>query len=68
VYFVAKLPLRVGTMLETAVLGASYGLVTYVTYDLTNLATLRDSSVLDTFVDLVWGTVLTAATAAVSMQ
>ena len=41
--------------------GALFGLITYATYDLTNLATLRDWPLLLTFVDLAWGAVLAAA-------
>lgn len=47
--------------------GALFGLVTYATYDLTNLATLRDWPVMVTVVDLIWGTVLTASTSALSV-
>ncbi len=39
-------------------LGALFGLVTYATYDLTNLATVRDWPLALTVVDLVWGTIL----------
>jgi uncharacterized membrane protein len=42
-------------------LGALFGLVTYATYDLTNLATLRDWPVVLTIVDLAWGAFLAAA-------
>ncbi len=41
-------------------LGALFGFVTYATYDLTNLATLKGYPLTITIVDLVWGTVLTA--------
>jgi len=41
--------------------GAFLGFLCYATYDLTNLATLRNWPVALTFVDLAWGTVLTAA-------
>lgn len=40
--------------------GAFFGFVTYATYDLTNLATLKDWPVIVTLVDLAWGTVLAA--------
>lgn len=40
--------------------GAFFGLVTYATYDLTNLATLKDWPVIVTVVDLIWGTILAA--------
>jgi uncharacterized membrane protein len=44
--------------------GALFGFFTYMTYDLTNLATLRQWSELVVIVDIVWGTVLTALAAA----
>ncbi|MDO8336308.1 MAG: DUF2177 family protein [Candidatus Saccharibacteria bacterium] len=42
-------------------LGALFGFVTYATYDLTNLATLKSYPLTITIVDLIWGTVLTAS-------
>ena len=54
-------------MREVILRGALFGLVTYATYDLTNLATLRDWPLLLTIVDLMWGTFLTAATSAVAV-
>jgi len=48
-----------GSSLQTALLRAAlFGLITYATYDLTNLATLKDWPILVTLVDLLWGTVL----------
>jgi uncharacterized membrane protein len=41
--------------------GALFGLITYATYDLTNLATLKDWPLIVTIVDLIWGTVLAAS-------
>jgi uncharacterized membrane protein len=38
--------------------GALFGLITYATYDLTNLATLKDWPFTVVWVDLIWGTVL----------
>jgi uncharacterized membrane protein len=48
---------------DAAVLGAGFGFFAYATYDLTNLATLREWPVRLTVVDLAWGTVLTALAA-----
>jgi len=47
-------------------LGAALGFLAYATYDLTNLATLKDWPVIVTMVDLVWGTVLTGSIAVVT--
>ena len=38
--------------------GALFGLITYATYDLTNLATLKNWPLVVTVVDLTWGMVL----------
>jgi uncharacterized membrane protein len=43
--------------------GALLGLVAYATYDLTNMATLRDWDWSVTIVDLIWGSLLTAVAA-----
>ena len=37
---------------------AFFGLITYATYDLTNLATVKDWPLIVTVVDLIWGMVL----------
>ncbi len=42
--------------------GSLFGLFTYGTYDLTNLATLKGWPLKITLIDLVWGTVLTTLT------
>jgi len=38
--------------------GALFGLMTYATYDLTNLATIKEWPVIITVIDLIWGTTL----------
>jgi uncharacterized membrane protein len=53
---------REGTLKEAALRGAFFGLVCYATYDLTNLATLRDWPILVTLVDLAWGAFLSGTT------
>jgi uncharacterized membrane protein len=67
VYFVIEPGFQAGEMRIVILRGALFGLVTYATYDLTNLATLRDWPLLVTVVDLIWGTVLTATTSALSV-
>jgi uncharacterized membrane protein len=47
--------LQDGSLKVTVLRALLYGLVTYATYDLTNLATLKDWPVLVTVVDLLWG-------------
>lgn len=38
--------------------GCLFGLITYATYDLTNLATIKNWPIIITAVDLVWGSLL----------
>ncbi len=40
---------------KAALLGALFGLMTYATYDMTNLATVRDWPVVVAVVDILWG-------------
>ncbi len=46
--------------------GALFGFCAYATYDLTNLATIKDWPLLITIVDLIWGTTLTATVSGIS--
>ena len=46
------------SLARTVILGVLYGLFTYATYDLTNLATLKDWPVNIVVVDILWGMVL----------
>ncbi len=56
--------LQAESILKALVLGALFGFIAYATYDLTNLATLKDWPLIVTIVDLAWGAVLTGAVAA----
>jgi len=47
-------------------LGALFGFITYTTYDLTNLATIKDWPLIVTIIDLIWGTVLATSVSVVS--
>jgi uncharacterized membrane protein len=42
--------------------GMAYGFITYATYDLTNLATIKDWPIEITIIDLIWGTSLSTLT------
>lgn len=46
--------------------GALFGLITYATYDLTNLATLKNWPINITIIDLAWGTTVSALTSVLS--
>jgi uncharacterized membrane protein len=61
VVFVVTPSLKQQSWLQTLLLGALFGLITYATYDLTNLATLKNWPLIVTVVDLIWGTTLSAS-------
>jgi uncharacterized membrane protein len=65
--FAIKPALLGGKPLQALFFGALLGLVSYATYDLTNLATLKDWPLVVTVVDLVWGTVLGGAVSYISV-
>lgn len=52
---------------QALLLGALFGFFTYAAYDLTNLATLKDWPLSLVVVDIVWGTVLGATVAAITV-
>lgn len=52
-----------GRSVDALRLGALFGLFAYATYDLTNLATLRDWSLKLSVVDMVWGSILSGLSA-----
>ncbi len=61
VLFVIMPAIERGSWVHAVLFGALFGIITYATYDLTNLATLKDWPLLVTLVDLVWGAVLASA-------
>jgi uncharacterized membrane protein len=64
--FAVRPALLRGRPVEALFLGALLGLISYATYDLSNLATLKDWPLTVTVVDLVWGTVLGGSVSFVS--
>lgn len=53
-----------GDVVKALLMGAVLGFVAYGTYDLTNLSTMRGFTPTVAVVDLIWGTCLSAVTAA----
>ena len=45
--------------------GAFFGLICYATYDLTNLATVKDWPLDVTIIDLIWGAFVSALTSVI---
>jgi uncharacterized membrane protein len=63
--FVVLPGLEKGSLKSTLLRAALFGLITYATYDLTNLATLKDWPLLVTIIDMIWGMVLSVSVSAV---
>jgi uncharacterized membrane protein len=61
VLFVISPAVEKHSWVHALIFGALFGLISYATYDLTNLATLKDWPVIVTVVDLIWGTLLASA-------
>jgi uncharacterized membrane protein len=66
VVFVISPALEKHSWKHALLFGALFGLITYATYDLTNLATLKDWPVIVTIVDLIWGMVVSASVSVVT--
>ena len=61
IFFVIIPALDKKMWIQALLAGAFFGLVTYATYDLTNLATVKDWPLIITIVDLAWGMFVSAA-------
>jgi uncharacterized membrane protein len=66
VVFVINPSLASGSWLKALILGALFGFIAYATYDLTNLATLKDWPLIVTVVDLIWGAVVAGSTSVIA--
>jgi uncharacterized membrane protein len=66
VLFVIAPALEKKSYAHALLLGGVFGLVTYGTFDLSNLATIKDWPVLVTVVDMAWGATLSASVSVVT--
>ena len=66
VFFVITPAVEKKNWFNALFVGALFGLLTYSTYDLTNLATLKDWPLFLTVVDIIWGMVLSASVSLIS--
>jgi uncharacterized membrane protein len=57
-FFAVRPALQSNSWQQAALLGGLYGLFTYATYDLTNLATIKDWPLVIVAVDVLWGVCL----------
>lgn len=61
IFYFAILPaVEKNSLAKAVVAGALFGFFTYATYDLTNLATLKNWPLTIVFIDIAWGALLTA--------
>ncbi len=58
--------LKAESIQKALIWGALFGFFTYATYDLTNMATIKDWPLKVALVDMVWGTILCSTVAALS--
>jgi len=66
--FVVVPGLRANSLKATLLRAALFGLITYATYDLTNLATVINWPVLITMIDMAWGTALSVLVSYISFM
>lgn len=66
VYFVINPGIDKESIKTILISGALFGLITYATYDLTNLATVKDWPLKVTIIDLIWGTTLSTVVSTVT--
>lgn len=66
VIFVLVPGVEKNSMRHVVIYGAMFGFFTYMTYDLTNLATLKAWPIQIVIVDIIWGTVLSTSVAALT--
>lgn len=66
VVFVISPSLQKDSFASSVLYGAFFGLVTYATYDLTNMATIKDWPLIVTVIDLIWGAFVSASVSGIS--
>lgn len=66
VLFVIKPSIELQSWKNALLMGALFGFITYATYDLTNLATLKDWPLLVTIIDLIWGAFIAASVSVIT--
>ncbi|ALS38209.1 putative membrane protein [Enterococcus rotai] len=66
-FFVVYPALEKGSLMYALLAGAFLGFLCYATYDLTNLATIKDWPIFVATIDLIWGAFVTAATSGITV-
>jgi uncharacterized membrane protein len=67
-FFVVVPGLESASFKATLLRAGLFGLISYATYDLTNLATIKDWPVVVTIVDMIWGTFLSVSVSSVGFN
>lgn len=68
VFFAVRPGLKTNKILPGILKSALYGLITYGTYDLTNLALIKDWPISVTIVDMIWGVLISITVGAMSIN
>ncbi|MFP4022812.1 MAG: DUF2177 family protein [Candidatus Paceibacterota bacterium] len=66
VFFVISPSVAGASLANALIVGAFFGFVTYSTYDLTNLAVLKDWPLKITVIDIIWGTILASSVSGIT--
>lgn len=66
-YFAIIPAIDQNSVMAAFTVGGIYGFFTYITYDMTNLATLKDWPLTISIIDIIWGTLLNSLTAGLSV-
>jgi uncharacterized membrane protein len=67
-FFAVRPAINNASLGQAAVLGALFGFFTYATYDLTNLATIKDWPLVIVVVDILWGVCLCTLVSSLSFM
>nr|WP_300005003.1 DUF2177 family protein [Tissierella sp.] len=65
-FFAINPALEKDSIVYALAVGALFGFMTYATYDMTNLSTLKDWPIKITIIDILWGTALNGVTASIA--
>lgn len=66
IIFVVSPSLEKKSLANAIIMGGLFGFFTYATYDLTNLATLKNWPLTLSVVDIIWGTILAALVSSIT--
>jgi uncharacterized membrane protein len=65
-FFAISPALEAASLWHAIIYGSLFGFVTYATYDLSNLATLKDWPLPITIIDLIWGSFLAGSVSTIT--